>query len=69
MPFWLIIFIFDAKSGEFLVKDEYLFRDRIVCESALKDYPKLPKELVAKKLCVSYKHYTGEQQDPGVDWD
>lgn len=52
MMYWLLVFLFDGTSGEYLLRHEIAVKDRIVCEQALKDYS-APKGFTARKICLS----------------
>lgn len=52
MMYWLLVFLFDSNTGEYLVRHEIAVKDRKVCEQVLKDY-EVPKGFTARKICLS----------------
>ena len=52
MMYWLIIFLFDGDTGEFLLRHELAVKNREVCEQVREDYT-VREGFIAYKTCVS----------------
>lgn len=67
---WLILWFFNT-NGEFLQKEEFVFKNRAQCVQAAGEVAKdfVNKSVSISFFCVTDKHHKGLKADPGIPLD
>lgn len=67
---WLILWFFNT-DGEFLQKEEFAFKNRVLCEQAAGEVAKkfVNKSISITSFCVTDNHHKGISVDPGIPLD
>lgn len=69
MKYWLLAFIFNLQTDEFIRKDQTPFQSRARCEEIARGVNERYKNNTQFRIvtiCVSDDHFTGRRLDPGV---
>lgn len=65
--FWLLAFIFNLQTDEFIRRDDTPFQTRARCEEIAKGIKeRYSSQYRIVTLCVTDDHFKGRKLDPGV---